>query len=799
MQKINFFRATAASALIVTAGLSASAALYPIEVVSGKGTDLTATFTEPVERIDLVFSFNNGDMKFTQLSEGVSEFQVTDEVGNPVTNANVAVEFGSDWLMHYIFTFPDPIAATGTWLIQIPEGSLAHPDGHQNEAGSIAFKTDISAPEQPAGFTATITPKEGTVDINLGFALGTIQMTYDNDVMIVDGGPRPYITDGKGNRIEAEQFISLSGLGMPKVVNANFSDPTEWESGTYTFTMPAGAVKNAEGGVNAAQTMVYNLIGKTHQGTEDPDAVSIKTATLEIGSTTYNLMETGNKIDIISHQSIVRFSLENYSSRSSVPFKISDITDCVDGDLEEWSKAEGLYYNYADRNGNEYYKSIYQRNGIKLYEGKKYVFLIMDSQNNAIAASALIDGATEPYRYSPVNIVSIDPTPGVELATNVFTIKFDGPVEVKNDNGYTGFSLGSAGWEKMQSVTSNDDKTEWYLTLQEKTIKKASGPLSIHAVVYAEDMDGKIVRPAFLTDNPEDPAYNSGIEGNTRMNIRYSEYSACPHIDVTPLEGDQISELTFSAGSKEINPSYAVGQAWIYDSKGEKVASLVCDGYIDAGGSIVGSGGSGGSNGYFTRLTIKLSQPLTEAGYYTLDLPFGFFNVGRETSAVGSYPEKFMITVGNAMLEITDDNLDFAPVSTQAGSLVNGIISIETADEEGAWLAVNLPEGAQLYSFVKKGGRAAVEEGLEPAENNRVFLPIGMGTVVLQAVVGDVASESVQYSYNVAFNSTLGVDGIDMESEASVVWYNIHGQRVENPGKGLYIRVSGNKAEKVMK
>lgn len=45
-----------------------------------------------------------------------------------------------------------------------------------------------------------------------------------------------------------------------------------------------------------------------------------------------------------------------------------------------------------------------------------------------------------------------------------------------------------------------------------------------------------------------------------------------------------------------------------------------------------------------------------------------------------------------------------------------------------------------------------------------------------------------------------GLEEIDAEeSNVPAVWYNTQGVRVSNPGKGLYIRVSGNKCEKVIR
>lgn len=43
-----------------------------------------------------------------------------------------------------------------------------------------------------------------------------------------------------------------------------------------------------------------------------------------------------------------------------------------------------------------------------------------------------------------------------------------------------------------------------------------------------------------------------------------------------------------------------------------------------------------------------------------------------------------------------------------------------------------------------------------------------------------------------------GVDVIIADTETEAVYYNLQGQRADNPVKGVYIKVSGNKAEKVV-
>ena len=47
-------------------------------------------------------------------------------------------------------------------------------------------------------------------------------------------------------------------------------------------------------------------------------------------------------------------------------------------------------------------------------------------------------------------------------------------------------------------------------------------------------------------------------------------------------------------------------------------------------------------------------------------------------------------------------------------------------------------------------------------------------------------------------NLTSGIGSIAAEDEVEAVYYNLQGVRVANPANGLYIRVAGDKAEKVI-
>lgn len=95
--------------------------------------------------------------------------------------------------------------------------------------------------------------------------------------------------------------------------------------------------------------------------------------------------------------------------------------------------------------------------------------------------------------------------------------------------------------------------------------------------------------------------------------------------------------------------------------------------------------------------------------------------------------------------------------------------------------------------------RAKWAEGVDAPQD---FNPVKDATVVIK---GDLKVYNGTKEFNAGCQivkydeSTLGVDNIMAnDNDAPVVYYNLQGVRVANPENGLYIRVQGNKATKVL-
>lgn len=130
---------------------------------------------------------------------------------------------------------------------------------------------------------------------------------------------------------------------------------------------------------------------------------------------------------------------------------------------------------------------------------------------------------------------------------------------------------------------------------------------------------------------------------------------------------------------------------------------------------------------------------------------------------------------------------DYPPVATFAAHFNDG---------EGAvsWTAPSNSTGEPTAYEVELDGEALEETALPELPisgvDNRDY------NLRVRAIYGDIPS---CWSETYVFNPlTTGIADITSESMAPVVYFNLQGQKIANPDKGVYIRVSGTKTEKVI-
>ncbi|MCH5218282.1 MAG: starch-binding protein [Muribaculaceae bacterium] len=149
----------------------------------------------------------------------------------------------------------------------------------------------------------------------------------------------------------------------------------------------------------------------------------------------------------------------------------------------------------------------------------------------------------------------------------------------------------------------------------------------------------------------------------------------------------------------------------------------------------------------------------------------------------------------------------------QDGTITDNNISITTANpNKGALVYVYAPaEAVAVYFKVTPTSQSAkrmaapdltgyTKAAVNPYDSEAYSLPLaeGSGSVSLyyEKADGDFSAEKT-YTYTVKTGVTTGVEGIGADEE-DAVYYNLQGVKVDNPEKGIFVKVVNGTASKVV-
>lgn len=162
-------------------------------------------------------------------------------------------------------------------------------------------------------------------------------------------------------------------------------------------------------------------------------------------------------------------------------------------------------------------------------------------------------------------------------------------------------------------------------------------------------------------------------------------------------------------------------------------------------------------------------------------------------------------------LEVTVGN----DKTMQSGSVGSNEIKLQTQGES-AMVYVFAPNGVQVYYAIElsnttdqksvkaKAGENLTYEAAQKSEYEKgaynITLETGTsGTLYLKYGESlENASEPVAYTYIVTRAIPTGIDGIGAE-DGEAEYYTLQGVKVQNPERGIYIKVEGGKASKIVK
>lgn len=97
------------------------------------------------------------------------------------------------------------------------------------------------------------------------------------------------------------------------------------------------------------------------------------------------------------------------------------------------------------------------------------------------------------------------------------------------------------------------------------------------------------------------------------------------------------------------------------------------------------------------------------------------------------------------------------------------------------------------YEIAK--GTMALASGQTGTYTDKVWT---VGASKISEVKFDCTANAQINGVTVTLEKSTGVEGVEVEEDAAPVYYNLQGVRVNNPERGIYIQVKGNKATKVV-
>lgn len=685
----------------------------------------------------------------------------------------------------------------------------------ENVYTRIPFTIGEALPEVPdTGFQPTsilptsIDPSESDWTINLNFSE---KITLNPDkIAYLECGSEKY---------EADTYVlNTFTSSTPKSIIIGFDGMKMRPNGTYTLVLPEGAVSYADGRTNDRYTYKYSWTGY-NPGTVGP-IDELKIVSAKIGD--IDIMQPGQVVPNIAPEGCY-FTADVFPAAiQAVDVRILDVTD-----LEESDYANGVavWSNAIESKNSEglFTKEIYSIEGIKLYEGHTYtaelkLYDLYQLPDTSVAGTLYTDtftGTTETFKYSPVEIVSIEPAPGsvFEIGQKM-VVTFSAGVNLVAGEGKSGFGKGNAGWANFSSISSNADKTVWTIGFPNSEINAAAGPGQICPRLWGTDEQGLQLRPSEY-DIPEGESeegynvFNGGTEESSYTQVNYAGYAKCPKVVVAPLMTEELSYIDFSiAGDKELNPSYLVAFPELKDANGETVAKLLGDDF-----EVTSSTGTE-EDMKVTGIRVPLDNVITTPGIYTLELEWNLFVVGSQFDSFASAPGTYEIVVEKETtipedIQFSSDladniNAEFFPADEEEGTPATYLVTFESAAET-VNITLAIPEGydamyyvemVNVYGLKKIKGEEAEDEGW--TKGNVLTVKTDGQSYKYAVALSKDNEVDVDNAFVVSLkaDTTVGVEVLDAESAAE--YYTVEGIKVANPEKGLYIKVTEGKAKKVI-
>lgn len=442
----------------------------------------------------------------------------------------------------------------------------------------------------------------------------------------------------------------------------------------------------------------------------------------------------------------------------------------------------------------------------QMYEGHDYeirfrAYSDVSSRVLLGELSVKLHGAAKAFEASPVKLLEITPNPETTVLTSeadsIVVMKFNAPVVITDETAF--IISGQGGTQKLRSLRSNADKTEWRLVIPEYFMKTYT---AIYMSVTVKDENGMVVLG------------NAGVNESSYFNLCFDASYNAPDMLVTPADGAKLTSIKevvfgYAGGINELSAGGEKVEIW--DRMRNLVATAVSMELV------IPEGKEEDFTYVPTEIKVTFDREVTEPGAYIVHVPASTFTLGEQFDSKNN-KETFV----NYIIE-GEAPQTFVPVEVQPvmeGNAISGFLvknpSTVTLDEAtfdpSTIKIVNTATGKEV-----EGGRYAtyveawedfsivLENPLTEIGTYTLTLPAGMFGSDTWIPGGSEGTCNPELVYTVVLTengATVGVKPIAVGADAGkVTVYTLNGVQVlyqadrealKTLNKGIYI-VNGKK------
>lgn len=397
----------------------------------------------------------------------------------------------------------------------------------------------------------------------------------------------------------------------------------------------------------------------------------------------------------------------------------------------------------------------YSVNSFSVAVGGKFEAPELTNPNNLTVA----------YSSSDTNVAEVD------AATGAVTVKGAGKTVITASSEETEeFAAGSASYEL--SVVKSASSVAEFIALGDKESGIVNFPLTVAFVnaknIFAVDADGDFIQVYGENSYKANDVIPAGWTGT------YSYYNGNTP-EIMPVDA-----LPASTETAEFTPK-AVAAADIDNGLVNSVIVIKNVEFADATPDAKVNF-EGVADGETLSFRNNYSIKGVEAGVYDVTVVVTIFSGAPSLYVIG-YEEAVAELPDAPSVKVGDENYG-------DGSTVNGqglVIVTFPAVEEG-----------QAFWYKVSTATRAAEEGFSKLEGNKLNLYKMDNVNGLSYYLGDEEGTPLSKIATLKVDIKTAVEGIDVES-ADAIYYDLNGRAVAGaPGKGVYIKVAGNKVSKVI-